>query len=424
MPVGLLVTIPVPVPDLFTVTVAAVGTRSKVATTVWLVAMTVMQAPVPVHPPPLQPAKFDPVDAVAVSVTELFVGNEALQVSPQSMPVGLLVTVPVPVPDLFSVSVAVWAVVVLKVATTVWLAVMTAVHVSVPVHPPPLQPAKADSADAVAVSVTELPVENGALQVAPQLMPDGLLVTVPAPVPVLFTVRVEGTVLNVAVTGVFWVMTTTHVVVPLHPLSLQPSNVEPADGVAVNVTVVPLMKVELHVTPQSIPAGLLVTVPSPAPALVTVRVNVGRVAKLAETVWSAFIVTIHEPVPLQPAPLQPVNVEPAAGAAVRVTVPPTGKFASQVGPHEMPLGLLDTVPLPDFITVKWRVFGMISIDSARVACCPKVSATRTVNWKFPVAVGIPVIVPEVELMVRPGGSDPAEMLQVSGAVPVASTAWL
>jgi hypothetical protein len=147
-------------------------------------------------------------------------------------------------------------------------------------------------------------------------------------------------------------MTTTHVAIPLHPLPLQPPNVDSADGAAVNVTVVPLMKVKLQVVPQSIPAGLLVTVPSPTPALVTVRVDVLGVAKFAVTVWSTFIATIHEPVPLQPAPLQPVNVEPVAGAALRVIVLPIGKSASQVVPHEMPLGLLDTVPFPDLMTVK------------------------------------------------------------------------
>src|SRR5688572_20675752 len=111
-------------------------------------------------------------------------------------------------------------------------------------------------------------------------------------------------------------MTTTHVAVPLHPLPLQPPNVDPGDGVAVNVTVVPLMKAELQVVPQLMPDGLLVTVPSPTPALVTVRVNVLGVEKLAVTVWLAFIATIHEPVPLQPAPLQPPNVDPGDGVAV------------------------------------------------------------------------------------------------------------
>jgi len=47
-----------------------------------------------------------------------------------------------------------------------------------------------------------------------------------------------------------------------------------------------------------------------------------------------------------------VNVEPVAGAAVNVTVLWAGKSASQVVPHEMPLGLLVTVPLPDFVIVK------------------------------------------------------------------------
>jgi hypothetical protein len=82
--------------------------------------------------------------------------------------------------------------------------------------------------------------------------------------------------------------------------------------------------------------------------------------KFAVTVWSAFIVTVHEPVPLQPPPLQPVNVEPPVGAAVRATVLPLGKSAAQVDPQEMPLGLLVTVPVPvpDLLTVNCCVLGM------------------------------------------------------------------
>jgi hypothetical protein len=115
---------------------------------------------------------------------------------------------------------------------------------------------------------------------------------------------------------------------------------------------------ELHVAPQTIPAGLLVTVPTPAPAGVAVRVNVFTGAvKFAVTVWSAFIVTVHEPVPLQPPPLQPVNVEPPVEAAVRATVLPIGKSEAQTVPQEMPLGLLVTVPVPvpDLLTVNWFV---------------------------------------------------------------------
>jgi hypothetical protein len=79
-------------------------------------------------------------------------------------------------------------------------------------------------------------------------------------------------------------MPTTHVAVPLHPLPLQPANVDPVPGVAVKVTVVPDTKLKPQVAPQSIPGGLVVTVPSPTPALLTVRVNVFGAAKLALTV--------------------------------------------------------------------------------------------------------------------------------------------
>jgi hypothetical protein len=69
--------------------------------------MTVVQVPVPEHPPPLQPANTDPDAAFAVSVTELFVGNvplSVLQPFPQLIPDGLLVTEPVPAPALVKVS--------------------------------------------------------------------------------------------------------------------------------------------------------------------------------------------------------------------------------------------------------------------------------------------------------------------------------
>ena len=73
---------------------------------------------------------------------------------------------------------------------------------------PEVQPTKADPAAAVAVKVTVLPVANGAAavpQVGPQSIPAGLLVTVPAPVPVFWTVRTDRLTggSNVAVTDRF-----------------------------------------------------------------------------------------------------------------------------------------------------------------------------------------------------------------------------
>ena len=71
---------------------------------------------------------------------------------------------------------------------------------------------------------------------------------------------------NVAVTLLLPSMVTVHVVdVPVHAPD-QPVSVEPAVGVAVNVTVVPAVKL--------VPAGELVTVPLPVPALLTLNVYV------------------------------------------------------------------------------------------------------------------------------------------------------
>jgi hypothetical protein len=55
-----------------------------------------------------------------------------------------------------------------------------------------------------------------------------------------------------------------------HPVPLQPPNVEPATGVAVNVTTVALVKEAEQVLPQLMPPGLLVTVPFPVPLLFVV----------------------------------------------------------------------------------------------------------------------------------------------------------
>ena len=136
---------------------------------------------------------------------------------------------------------------------------------------------------------------------------------------------------------------TVQVPVPVQA-PLQPVKVEPTAGAAVNVTAVPLANEAEHVVPQLTPAGALVTVPMPTPALVTVSGNVCS-AKDAVTAWAALIVTVQAPVPVQ-APLQPVKVEPTAGAAVNVTAVPLLKEAEQVLPQEMPAGLLVTVPVP------------------------------------------------------------------------------
>src|SRR5439155_8874885 len=102
----------------------------------------------------------------------------------------------------------------------------------------------------------------------------GELVTVPLPMPVLVTLRAKDCWTKPAVTEAAALIVTMQVPVPEQPPPLQPEKVDPAVGVAVKVTAVPLANGAEHAAPQAMPVGLLVTVPAPAPALVTVSVKV------------------------------------------------------------------------------------------------------------------------------------------------------
>ncbi len=104
-------------------------------------------------------------------------------------------------------------------------------------------------------------------------MPAGELVTVPAPARVTDRVS-SGT--NVAMTAVLAFISTVHdSCVPAQAAPLQPANADPEAAAAVSVTNVLVSKAVEHVAPQLTPAGLLVTVPVPAPALLTESVTCG-----------------------------------------------------------------------------------------------------------------------------------------------------
>jgi hypothetical protein len=103
----------------------------------------------------------------------------------------------------------------------------------------------------------------------------------------------------------------------------QPPNVDPEAGVAVKVTTVPLLRVVAQVLPQFIPRGLLVTVPVPLPARVTLSVYVVIKLNVAVQVMLPVIVKLTLGlIVLQPVPDQPVKTEPLAGVAVRLTTVP------------------------------------------------------------------------------------------------------
>ena len=78
---------------------------------------------------------------------------------------------------------------------------------------------------------------------------------------------------KVAVTAWIAVMDTLHVAVPVHA-PVHALNVEPDVAAADNVTLVPELNDAEQVAPHEIPAGALVTVPKPVPALVTFNANV------------------------------------------------------------------------------------------------------------------------------------------------------
>jgi hypothetical protein len=109
MPPTLLVTVPDPEPAPSSDSVKKVA---KEAVTVFAASIVTVHGPVPVQPPPLHPVNVLPVVADAVSVTEVSAWNGVLHpvvaappfVMTQSIPAGLEVTRPLPVPAPATVS--------------------------------------------------------------------------------------------------------------------------------------------------------------------------------------------------------------------------------------------------------------------------------------------------------------------------------
>jgi hypothetical protein len=154
----------------------------NVAVTVWAAVIVTEHPPVPVQPAPLQPANVDPSAAAAVSATTAPLAKLAEHVVGQLIPAGALDTTPVPVPASFTARVKLFALCA-KLATTVVAAVIVSVQVPVPSQGPAPHPVNVDPLAGAAVNVITVPLAKPNEHVAPQLIPAGLLVTVPVPFP-------------------------------------------------------------------------------------------------------------------------------------------------------------------------------------------------------------------------------------------------
>jgi hypothetical protein len=132
---------------------------------------------------------------------------------------------------------------------------------------------------------------------------------------------------------------------------LQPPKVEPPEGVALRVTVVPMLKVceqSEPPAPQVIPGPR--TVPLPEPEVDTVSTGLSGESG-SNVAWQLRLPVMTTTPSLQsPSPLQPAKTQPDEASASSETVVPEAKLVEQSPPQSMPAGLLVTVPLPDLLT--------------------------------------------------------------------------
>ena len=160
----------------------------------------------------------------------------------------------------------------------------------------------------------------------------------------------------------------------------------------------------LHVAPQLIVPGELLTVPEPAPVLLTVKVNVGAGEKVAVTpTEDVGIVKLQAPVPEQ-APLQPANTDAdEAGAAVSVTTLPLAMALELVqvpeGTPEVIVQLMPPVP----VTVPLPVPAPVTVTLVRL----NVALTDCGDVIETVHAPVPLQAPP-----HPAKADPADALGV------------
>src|SRR5438132_1434908 len=132
--------------------VPSVNTWEKTAVTDCVVLIATVQVGASPVQAPRQARNTAPLTGVAVSTPNVPRMYALEQEDPQLIPGGLLVTVPPAEPPIATVRVKLEAVLSPKTAVTDVSEVRVKTHGPVPLHPPPLQPVKADVPLGAAVS--------------------------------------------------------------------------------------------------------------------------------------------------------------------------------------------------------------------------------------------------------------------------------
>src|SRR5690349_6209557 len=212
----------------------------------------------------------------------------------------------------------------LKVALTARASDIVTLQAPGPVQAPD-QPAKVEPEAGVAFSVTSVSASKEALQVEPQSIPVGELVTVPCPVPTLLTLSVRdsgsGSRSKLALISRSSVISTRQAGTPSRVGSesqpLQPENSEPASGLAVSVTASPSSNSAPQMLGHSIPAGELSTAPAPVPSIVTSSANspLGSRSKIAVAASGSSTASTHSTSMPAQSPSHSANSEPISASA-------------------------------------------------------------------------------------------------------------
>src|SRR5258708_15169913 len=171
---------------------------------------------------------------------------------------------------------------------------------------------------------------------------------------------------------------------PLHPVKT-----EPAAGIAVSVTVVPLAIPAEHVAPQLIPPTLLVTVPVPLPCLVTTNCGLTPVPDKL-TVWAGATESLKVSVPARAPVADALNVTVTVQKAFAATeFPQSLVWLKSVAPAVTAIEVIVSGTFPVFIRLTasvggtptgWFPNGMLVADSTAVG------AYEPKNSTMPVAI--------------------------------------